>query len=114
MTVTINGEKGVLHNGAYTEGVEVLSTAATTYSVDPANGTLQHLTFTSAVTIDFNNFSEGQGVTLVINPSSTVTWPAGMKTYAGSGITLTGSSDNLVSVVKFNSTIFALLGGEVS
>lgn len=111
MTVTINGEKGILVNGAYTEQVHVESTGASAYAVDPANGTLQRLTFTSAVTLNLSGIGEGQGVSLLIVPTSTITWPAGIITFGSNAPAVTAGEVNAFSVARIDGDLHVFQAG---
>lgn len=112
MTVTINGTKGVLVNGAYTETVKISS--ATTYAVNPADGTIHKLTPGGALTVSFDLLAEGQGVTLIIVPVGSITWPLGTKFFNGLAPAITAGAANVFSVVKAGGVVYLAFAGAMS
>ena len=113
MTVTINGEKGVLVNGAYTETIAI--TTATSYAVNPANGTIHHIAPPSgALSLTFDAMGDGQGVTLVIIAPSTVSFPAGTKFIGGAAPAVSATNPTVLSAIKIAGTLYVMRAGELS
>ena len=112
MTVTINGEKGVLVNGAYTE--TIVTGTANTYAVNPANGTIHHIAPTSgAITLTFDAMGNGQGVTLMIIAPSTVSFPAGTKFIGGAAPVLSATNPTVLSTIKIAGVLYVMRAGEL-
>lgn len=112
MSVTINGDEGVLVNGAYTETVKV--STASSYAPNPSDGTIHWCTPTAAMTLSWSNLANGKGITLGIQAYSTVTFPSGTKFFNGSAPTVSTSNYTILSVIMIEGTVYCLLAGDLS
>ncbi|MDP7151182.1 MAG: hypothetical protein QGI08_15140 [Paracoccaceae bacterium] len=112
MTVTINGEKGILVNGAYTE--TVVTSTATSYAVNPANGTIHYIAPPSgALTLTFDAMGDGQGVTLMIIAPSTVSFPVGTKFIGGAAPVVSATNPTVLSAIKIAGVLYVMRSGEM-
>ena len=112
MTVTINGEKGVLVNGAYTE--TVVTSTANTYAVNPANGTIHYIAPASGgLSLTFDAMGDGQGVTLMIIAPSTVSFPVGTKFIGGAAPTVSATNPTVLSAIKIAGVLYIMRSGEM-
>ena len=99
---------------------EIIEKAVNTTSVtgstalDPANGTIQRLTFSGAVTFT-DSLVDGESITLHIDDGSAhaATWPT-TEWVGGSAPTLDTTNETIVVVWKVNSTLYGMSSGVAS
>lgn len=99
---------------------EIIELAVNTTSVtgstalDPANGTIQRLTFSGAVTFT-DSLVDGESITLHIDDGTAyaATWPT-MEWVGGSAPTLDTTNETIVVVWKVNSTLYGMTSGVAS
>lgn len=105
-SIDVNGE--IIELAVNTTGV----TGST--ALDPANGTIQRLTFSGAVTFT-DSLADGESITLHIDDGTayTATWPT-MEWVGGSAPTLDTTNETIVVVWKVNSTLYGMSSGVAS
>ncbi len=105
-SIDINGE--IIEKAVNTTGV----TGST--ALDPANGTIQRLTFSGDVTFT-DSLADGESITLSIDDGSgsTATWPT-MEWVGGSAPTLDTTNEHIIVVWKVNSTLYGMASGVAS
>lgn len=105
-SLDINGE--IIEKAVNTTGV----TGST--ALDPANGTIQRLTFSGDVTFT-DSLADGESITLSIDDGSgsTATWPT-MEWVGGSAPTLDTTNEHIIVVWKVNSTLYGMASGVAS
>ena len=83
-------------------------------ALDPANGTIQRLTFSNNVTFT-DSLVDGESITLVIDDGSgkTASWPT-MEWVGGSAPTLDTTNEHIIVVWKVNSTLYGMASGVAS
>ena len=83
-------------------------------ALDPANGTIQRLTFSNNVTFT-DSLVDGESITLVIDDGSgrTASWPT-MEWVGGSTPTLDTTNEHIIVVWKVNSTLYGMASGVAS
>jgi len=99
---------------------EIIELAVNTTSVtgstalDPANGTIQRLTFSGAVTFT-DSLVDGESITLHIDDGTayTATWPT-MEWVGGSAPTLDTTNEHIIVIWKVNSTLYGMASGVAS
>ena len=99
---------------------EIIELAVNTTSVtgstalDPANGTIQRLTFSGAVTFT-DSLANGESITIHIDDGTAyaATWPT-MEWVGGSAPTLDTTNETIVVVWKVNSTLYGMASGVAS
>lgn len=105
-SIDINGE--IIEKAVNTTGV----TGST--ALDPANGTIQRLTFSGAVTFT-DSLADGESITLIIDDGSgnLASWPT-MEWVGGSAPTLDTTNEHIIVVWKVNSTLYGMASGVAS
>jgi hypothetical protein len=105
-SIDVNGE--IIELAVNTTGV----TGST--ALDPANGTIQRLTFSGAVTFT-DSLANGESITLHIDDGTAyaATWPT-MEWVGGSAPTLDTTNETIVVVWKVNSTLYGMASGVAS
>jgi len=96
---------------------EIVELAVNTTSVtgstalDPANGTIQRLTFSGNVTFT-DSLANGESITLHIDDGTayTATWPT-MEWVGGSAPTLDTTNETIIVIWKVNSTLYGMSSG---
>jgi len=96
---------------------EIIELAVNTTSVtgstalDPANGTIQRLTFSGNVTFT-DSLANGESITLHIDDGTayTATWPT-MEWVGGSAPTLDTTNETIIVIWKVNSTLYGMSSG---
>jgi hypothetical protein len=96
---------------------EIVELAVNTTSVtgstalDPANGTIQRLTFSGNVTFT-DSLANGESITIHIDDGTayTATWPT-MEWVGGSAPTLDTTSETIIVIWKVNSTLYGMSSG---
>lgn len=96
---------------------EIVELAVNTTSVtgstalDPANGTIQRLTFSGNVTFT-DSLADGESITLHIDDGTayTATWPT-MEWVGGSAPTLDTTNETIIVIWKVNSTLYGMSSG---
>jgi len=80
-------------------------------SLDPANGTIQRLTFSGNVTFT-DSLANGESITLHIDDGTayTATWPT-MEWVGGSAPTLDTTNETIIVIWKVNSTLYGMASG---
>jgi hypothetical protein len=99
---------------------EIIEKAVNTTSVtgstalDPANGTIQRLTFSGAVTFT-DSLVDGESITLHIDDGTAyaATWPT-MEWVGGSAPTLDTTNEHIIVIWKVNSTLYGMASGVAS
>ena len=83
-------------------------------ALDPANGTIQRLTFSNNVTFT-DSLVDGESITLIIDDGSgkTASWPT-MEWVGGSAPTLDTTNEHIIVVWKVNSTLYGMASGVAS
>ena len=83
-------------------------------ALDPANGTIQRLTFSGNVTFT-DSLVDGESITLSIDDGSgrTASWPT-MEWVGGSAPTLDTTNEHIIVVWKVNSTLYGMASGVAS
>jgi hypothetical protein len=83
-------------------------------ALDPANGTIQRLTFSGAVGFT-DSLVDGESITLIIDDGSgnLATWPT-MEWVGGSAPTLDTTNEHIIVVWKVNSTLYGMASGVAS
>ena len=83
-------------------------------ALDPANGTIQRLTFSGAVTFT-DSLVDGESITLHIDDGTAyaATWPT-MEWVGGSAPTLDTTNEHIIVVWKVNSTLYGMASGVAS
>lgn len=83
-------------------------------ALDPANGTIQRLTFSGAVTFT-DSLADGESITLHIDDGTAyaATWPT-MEWVGGSTPTLDTTNEHIIVVWKVNSTLYGMASGVAS
>lgn len=95
----------------YTETVHALAGT----NINPANGTIQHVTLAANTTFT-ESLADGQSVTLMINPVTfSVTWPAAtwIGAKASTAPTLVASVYNCIVLFQFGGVLYAKYEGRV-
>ena len=96
---------------------EIIEKAVNTTSVtgstalDPANGTIQRLTFSGNVTFT-DSLGDGESITIHIDDGTayTATWPT-MEWVGGSAPTLDTTNETIIVIWKVNSTLYGMSSG---
>ena len=121
---TVTGRGATTTNGVTVGSIdingEIIEKAVNTTSVtgstalDPANGTIQRLTFSGAVTFT-DSLADGESITLHIDDGTAyaATWPT-MEWVGGSAPTLDTTNETIVVVWKVNSTLYGMSSGVAS
>ena len=99
---------------------EIIEKAVNTTSVtgstalDPANGTIQRLTFSGAVTFT-DYLADGESITLHIDDGTAyaATWPT-IEWVGGSAPTLDTTNEHIIVLWKVNSTLYGMASGVAS
>lgn len=83
-------------------------------ALDPANGTIQRLTFSGNVTFT-DSLVDGESITLHIDDGTayTATWPT-MEWVGGSAPTLDTTNEHIIVIWKVNSTLYGMASGVAS
>jgi len=83
-------------------------------ALDPANGTIQRLTFSNNVTFT-DSLVDGESITLLIDDGSgrTASWPT-MEWVGGSAPTLDTTNEHIIVIWKVNSTLYGMASGVAS
>ena len=83
-------------------------------ALDPANGTIQRLTFSGAVTFT-DSLVDGESITLHIDDGTAyaATWPT-MEWVGGSAPTLDTTNEHIIVIWKVNSTLYGMASGVAS
>jgi hypothetical protein len=83
-------------------------------ALDPANGTIQRLTFSGAVTFT-DSLVDGESITLHIDDGTAyaATWPT-MEWVGGSTPTLDTTNEHIIVLWKVNSTLYGMASGVAS
>ena len=83
-------------------------------ALDPANGTIQRLTFSGAVTFT-DSLADGESITLIIDDGTgnLANWPT-MEWVGGSAPTLDTTNEHIIVVWKVNSTLYGMASGVAS
>ena len=108
-TLDINGSLKI--NGEIVE-LAVNTTGVTgSTALDPANGTIQRLTFSGNVTFT-DSLANGESITLHIDDGTayTATWPT-MEWVGGSAPTLDTTNETIILIWKVNSTLYGMSSG---
>ena len=121
---TVTGRGATTTNGITVGSIdvngEIVELAVNTTSVtgstalDPANGTIQRLTFSGAVTFT-DSLADGESITLHIDDGTAyaATWPT-MEWVGGSAPTLDTTNETIAVVWKVNSTLYGMSSGVAS
>ena len=114
ITVTPNGTgQTVVKNLEYNEYVHALGTTGGTIAPNVADGNVQTITLSSALTINaFTSPVAGQSLTLIINGGTAYTSITSTMKFAGGIKTLTGTAGciDILSVFYDGTTYYASLG----
>lgn len=102
-SIDVNGE--IIELAVNTTGV----TGST--ALDPANGTIQRLTFSGNVTFT-DSLANGESITLHIDDGTayTATWPT-MEWVGGSAPTLDTTNETIIVIWKVNATLYGMTSG---
>jgi hypothetical protein len=121
---TVTGRGATTTNGVTVGSIdingEIIEKAVNTTSVtgstalDPANGTIQRLTFSGAVTFT-DSLADGESITLHIDDGTAyaATWPT-MEWVGGSAPTLDTTNEHIIVIWKVNSTLYGMASGVAS
>ena len=121
---SVTGRGAITTNGVTVGSIdingEIIEKAVNTTSVtgstalDPANGTIQRLTFSGAVTFT-DSLVDGESITLHIDDGTAhaATWPT-TEWVGGSAPTLDTTNETIVVVWKVNSTLYGMSSGVAS
>lgn len=111
-TLTDPAITGTILEDVYTE-----TTASSTLTIDPGNGSIQVITLgQSATSVSLTNFAAGEAVTVMIADGTayTITWSTSVTWVGGTAPTLATSGYTVVELWKVSSTVYGARVGDVA
>lgn len=103
--------------GTILEDVYTVTTASSTLTIDPGNGSIQVITLgQSASSVSLTNFAAGEGITVMIADGTayTITWGSSVTWVGGSAPTLATSGYTVIELWKVSSTVYGANVGSVA
>jgi hypothetical protein len=103
--------------GTILEDVYTATTASSTLTIDPGNGSVQVLTLgQNATSVSLTNFAAGESVTLMIADGTaySITWSTSVTWVGGTTPTLPTSGYAVIQLWKVSSTVYGVYVGNVA